>query len=186
MALLNIRFVLKLSLVSDVFFSSRAWAEDEAKRVQEYAKALEEARDRWERKGLTVVVDDGLQEEASADTTWTTFGKTLSIEETAKRAETLMDKLKVMASEVNGKSKEIINNIIEKIRSLVLAIKEWISEAGKQMTEFGDAAAVKVGGSVRELRQSSADFGATLKEGTKRVVGDYRVGVEKLTQRFKT
>lgn len=177
---------MKLSLVSDVFFSLRAWAEDEAKRVQEHAKALEEARDRWERKGLTVVVDDGLREEASTDTTWTTFGKTLSVEETAERAESLMDNLKVMASEVNGKSKEIINNIIEKIQSLVLAIKEWIPEAGKQMTEFGDIAAAKVGGLVQELQQSSAGFGATLKEGTKRVVGDYREGVEKLTQRFKT
>ncbi|CAO2838822.1 unnamed protein product [Amaranthus hypochondriacus] len=180
------RLQYELEVERKALSMARAWAEDEAKRVQEHAKALEEARDRWERKGLTVVVDDGLREEASTDTTWTTFGKTLSVEETAERAESLMDNLKVMASEVNGKSKEIINNIIEKIQSLVLAIKEWIPEAGKQMTEFGDIAAAKVGGLVQELQQSSAGFGATLKEGTKRVVGDYREGVEKLTQRFKT
>lgn len=172
-------------MVGKLHFPLRAWAEDEANRVQEHAKALEEARDRWERKGLKVVVDENLLEEASADTTWTTVGKKLSVEETAGRAETLMDKLKLMARKVGGESKEIINEIIQKIQSLVLAIKEWIFEACKQTAEFKDVAVAKVGGSVQELQQNAADFGTRLKEGTKRVLGDCREGVEKLTQRFK-
>ena len=177
--------MVNTSLVGNLHFPLRAWAEDEAKRVQEHAKALEEARDRWERKGLKVVVDENLLEEASPDTTWTTVGKKLSVEETAGRAETLMDKLKFMARKVGGKSKELINEIIQKIQSLVLAVKEWIFDACKRTTEFKDVAVAKVGGSVQELQQNAAGFGTTLKEGTKRAFGDCREGVEKLTQRFK-
>lgn len=143
--------------------------------MQEHAKALEEARDRWERKGLKVMVDEDLREEASADITWTNVGKKLSVEETTERAENLMDKLKVMADEVWGKSREIITKIIQKIQSLISGIKERISKAGEQTIELKDVAVAKVGGSVQELQQNAAGFGATVKEG-----------VEKLTQRFKT
>ncbi|XP_057547436.1 uncharacterized protein LOC130825990 isoform X2 [Amaranthus tricolor] len=180
-----IRLQYELEVERKALSIARAWAEDEAKRVQEHAKALEEARDRWERKGLKVVVDENLLEEASPDTTWTTVGKKLSVEETAGRAETLMDKLKFMARKVGGKSKELINEIIQKIQSLVLAVKEWIFDACKRTTEFKDVAVAKVGGSVQELQQNAAGFGTTLKEGTKRAFGDCREGVEKLTQRFK-
>ncbi|KNA25357.1 hypothetical protein SOVF_007250 isoform A [Spinacia oleracea] len=171
------RLQYELEVERKALSMARAWAEDEAKRVQGHAKALEEARDRWERKGLKVMVDDDLrgEEEASADVTWTNVGKKLSVEETTERAETLMDKLKVMASEVSGKFKEIINQIIQKIQSLITAIKEWFSSAGKQTTEFRDVAVAKVGGSVQELQQNATGFGTTVKEG-----------VEKLTQKFKT
>lgn len=181
-----IRLQYELEVERKALSMARAWAEDEAKRVQEHAKALEEARDRWERKGLKVMVGEDLREEASADITWTNVGKKLSVEETAERAENLMDKLRVMAGEVRGKSKEIINKIIQKIQSLISAIKEWTSGAGKQMAEFKDVAVAKVGGSVQELQQNAAGFGGTLKEGAKRVADDCRGGVEKLTQRFKT
>ncbi|KAL2920694.1 Myosin-J heavy chain [Bienertia sinuspersici] len=181
-----VRLQYELEVERKALSMARTWAEDEAKRVQDYAKALEEARDRWERKGLKVMVGEDLREEASADTTWTNVGKRLSAEETVERADNLTDKLKAMADEVSGKSKEIINMIILKIQSLISAIKEWISEAGKRTTEFGDVAVAKVGGSVQELQQNAAGFGASVKEGATRVVGDCREGVEKLTQRFKT
>ncbi|XP_021730070.1 uncharacterized protein LOC110697044 isoform X2 [Chenopodium quinoa] len=181
-----VRLQYELEVERKALSMARTWAEDEARRVQEHAKALEEARDRWERKGLKIMVDENLREEASADITWTNVGKKLSVEETTERADNLLDKLKVMAGEVGGKSKEIINNIIQRIQSLISVIKEWISGAGKQTTEFRDVAVAKVGGSVQELQQNAAGFGTTVKEGAKRVVGDCREGVEKLTQRFKT
>ncbi|MBA0553914.1 hypothetical protein Golob_013053, partial [Gossypium lobatum] len=43
---------------------ARAWAEDEAKRAREQAKALEEAREQWERRGVKVVVGNDLHEES--------------------------------------------------------------------------------------------------------------------------
>ncbi|PQM36540.1 uncharacterized protein Pyn_01004 [Prunus yedoensis var. nudiflora] len=65
---------------------ARAWAEDEAKRAREQAKVLEEARDRWERQGIKVVVDNDLREEALAEVTWLDAGKQFSVEGTVSRA----------------------------------------------------------------------------------------------------
>ncbi|KAK6936834.1 hypothetical protein RJ641_033864 [Dillenia turbinata] len=140
---------------------ARAWAEDEAKRAREQAKALEEARDRWERRGIKVVVDSDLREEALADLTWANAGKT-SIEGTVARAENLVDKLKAMGADLTGKSRDL-----------------WVSNACIKANELKDVGISKVG-------QNTAELGLTLKEGAKRVVGDCREGVEKLTQRFKT
>uniref|UniRef100_A0A7C9ACM0 SLH domain-containing protein n=1 Tax=Opuntia streptacantha TaxID=393608 RepID=A0A7C9ACM0_OPUST len=164
---------------------ARAWAEDEAKRVQEHAKALEEARERWERQGIKVVVDEDLRKEASADATWPNVRKQLSVEETVERAENLTDKLKVLAGKVEGHSKEIINKIVERIQLQISVLKEWISKAGKQTTEFGEVAVAKVGGSVQELQQHAVSFSSNVRERAKCVAGDCREGMEKLAQRFK-
>ncbi|KAK9665502.1 hypothetical protein RND81_14G116000 [Saponaria officinalis] len=181
-----VRLQYELEVERKALAMARTWAEDEAKRVQEHAKALEEARDRWERRGIKVVVDDDLREEAVADVTWSNVGKKLALEETVERADNLTDRLKLMASQVKGKSVEIINTIISKIQAIILSIKEWISNVGKQTMEFKDVAVAKTGESVHELRERAAGVGVTVKEGTKRVVDDCREGVDKLTQRFKT
>ncbi|KAJ6971311.1 hypothetical protein NC653_035548 [Populus alba x Populus x berolinensis] len=82
---------------------ARAWAEDEAKRAREQAKALEEARYRWEKHGIKVVVDSSLDEESSTGVTWLTAGKQVSSAEgTVNRAENLVDKLKLMQITLKG------------------------------------------------------------------------------------
>ncbi|KAJ6374913.1 hypothetical protein OIU78_030402 [Salix suchowensis] len=96
---------------------ARAWAEDEAKRAREQAKALEEARYRWEKHGIKVVVDSSLDEESSTGVTWLTAGKQIpSVEGTVSRAENLVDKLKLMADNVKGKSLNVIDKIIQKVQ----------------------------------------------------------------------
>lgn len=164
---------------------ARAWAEDEAKRVQEHAKVLEEARDRWVRQGIKVVIDEDLRKEASADATWPDVRKQLSAEETVERAENLTDQLKVLAGKVEGKSKEVINKIIKTVQLQTSVLREWISTAGKQTMEVRDVAVAKVGGSVQELQQHAVGFSFTVRERAKCVAGDCREGIEKLTQRFK-
>ncbi|XP_057952870.1 uncharacterized protein LOC131146976 [Malania oleifera] len=165
---------------------ARAWAEDEAKRAREQAKALEEARDRWERHGIKVIVDSDLREEASTGVTWLNAGKQFSIEGTISRAENLADRLKAMAAEVRGKSRNIIEKVIQRILWLISILRERASEAGKWTGEFKDATILKVRGSAQELQQSASEFSLALKEGAKRVAGDCREGVEKITQKFKT
>ncbi|KAL9237310.1 hypothetical protein vseg_011877 [Gypsophila vaccaria] len=181
-----VRLQYELEVERKALSMARAWAEEEAKRVQEHAKALEEARDRWERQGIKVVVDDDLREEAVADVTWSNIGKKLALEETVERADSLADRLKLMASQVKGKSVEIINMIVSKIQEIIASIRAWISNVGKQTMEIKDVAVAKTGESVQELRERAAGIGVTVKEGTKRVVDDCREGVDKLTQRFKT
>ncbi|KAK4363078.1 hypothetical protein RND71_018319 [Anisodus tanguticus] len=164
---------------------ARTWAEDEAKKAREQAKALEEARDRWQKQGIKVVVDNDLQEEANAGVTWQNAGNQ-SVESTVNRAETLVDKLKEMADTVRGKSKETIHMIIEKIMLLITMLKEWAQKAGRQTVEFKDAAMSKMGTSVQGIQQSSAEVGSAFKDGVKRFAGDCRDGVEKISQKFKT
>ncbi|XP_011048750.1 PREDICTED: uncharacterized protein LOC105142691 isoform X1 [Populus euphratica] len=188
---------------------ARAWAEDEAKRAREQAKALEEARYRWEKHGIKVVVDSSLDEESSTGVTWLTAGKQVSsVEGTVNRAENLVDKLKLMADNVKGKSREVIDKIIQKVQVLISILREWVAKAyaetkelkeatisktrgsiqelQQNTTEFSFAIKEKARGSMQELRQHTADFSLAVKESTKRVAEDCREGVEKLTQKFKS
>lgn len=158
--------------------SRRAWAEDEAKRAREQAKALDEARDRWERQGIKVVVDNDLREEAEAEGTWLAAGKQFSVEETIERSENLVDKLKKMAAEVRGKCKDTITKIIEKIVLLISNLK-------KKAGELKDAAKSRLDSSLQGVQHNSAGFTSAVKEGAKRVAGDWKEGVERLSQKFK-
>ncbi|PIN22267.1 hypothetical protein CDL12_05023 [Handroanthus impetiginosus] len=174
-----IRLQYELEVERKALSMARAWAEDEAKRAREQARALDEARDRWERRGLKVVVDDDLREEAEAGVTWVAAGKQFSVDETIERSENLVDKLKRMAGEVSGKSKDTINRIIEKIVSLISNLK-------KRAIELKDAAKTRLDSTLQDVQQSSAGFTSAVKDGAKRVAGDWKEGVARLSQRFKT
>ncbi|XP_059450167.1 uncharacterized protein LOC132181114 isoform X2 [Corylus avellana] len=180
------RLQYELEVERKALSMARAWAEEEAKRAREQAKVLEDARYRWERQGIKVVVDADLQEETIAGVSWLNAGKQFSVEGTVSRAENLMDKLKAMAVDLRGKSRDIIDKIIQKIALLVSNLREWTTRAGKQAEEVRHAAISKASRSAQELQQSTAQFSLALGEGAKRVAGDCRDGVEKLTQRFKT
>ncbi|CAA2977696.1 uncharacterized protein LOC111390807 isoform X2 [Olea europaea subsp. europaea] len=166
---------------------ARAWAEDEAKKAREQLKVLEEARERWEKQGLKIVVDNDLrEEEEDAGVTWLATGKQLSVEGTIERSENLVDKLRAMADEVRGKSKDTINKIIEKILFLISILKEKFLKMSRGAVEMKDFAKLKMESSLEELRQNSAEFTSAVKEGTKRVAGDWKEGVERISQKFKT
>lgn len=166
--------------------SCRAWAEDEAKRAREQAKVLEEARDRWERRGMKVIVDDDLNDEANAGVAWLNAGTETSVDGTVSRAESLVDKLKAMAYDLRGRSKETVDQVIQKILVLLSVLKEWIAKTRDNSVEVKNVVVTKVAGSLQEFQNSSSEFVSYAKEGAKRVAGDCRDGVEKLTQKFKT
>lgn len=166
--------------------STRTWAEDEAKRVKEHARALEEARERWQKQGIKVIVDDDLRQEAAAEVTWLNAGKQFTVQETVGRAENLLDKLKKMAADVGGKSRDLIDRIVHMISLFISNLKQWASKTGKKAEELGEVAVAKAVKSAHELQQGAIEFGSSVKEGAKRVAGDCREGVEKLTQKFKT
>lgn len=96
-----------------------------------------------------------------------------------------MNKLKAMTADIREKSRDVIDRIIQKIALLVSKLKEWVSEAGKKTEKLRDAAISRASRSAQELQQSSSELSLAVKEGAKRVAGDCREGVEKLTQKFK-
>uniref|UniRef100_A0A1D1ZIE1 Huntingtin-interacting protein 1 n=1 Tax=Anthurium amnicola TaxID=1678845 RepID=A0A1D1ZIE1_9ARAE len=187
---------------------ARAWAEKEAKRASEQAKALEEARERWERDGLKVNVDQDLRDEELGGTTWLNAGKRSLIEETIDRGENLLGKLKSMSISIKGKSAAVIEKIIQIIMSVVLALKRQASEAFQHASELRMAIIAKASTSIDEFRENASEFGlsiadksskstqellenatllcSTMRDGAKRAVEDCREGMEKITQRFKT
>ncbi|KAL5994368.1 hypothetical protein ACLOJK_024418 [Asimina triloba] len=165
---------------------ARAWAEDEAKRAREHAKALEEARERWEQRGIKVVVDGELREDASAGVTWLNAPKESPIDGTVRRAENLVSKLKAMMDEIKGRSGVVIEKIIRMVESIISALKMKASEVSKQIEEFWKGSASKAGGSIDELQKNAIRFGSSMGEGAKRIAGECREGVEKITQKFKT
>ncbi|MBA0679859.1 hypothetical protein Goari_011605, partial [Gossypium aridum] len=181
-----VRLQHELEVERKALSMARAWAEDEAKRAREQAKALEEAREQWERRGVKVVVGNDLHEESVAGDTWVNVGKQVAVEGTISRGETLVGKLKTLASEVEGKSREFIDKIVQRIQYLISLLRKWASEAGAKAEELKDGAVLKARGSVQEMQQTTAGFSSAVKEGAKRVAGDCREGVEKLTQRFRT
>ncbi|KAI3471143.1 hypothetical protein Pfo_027806 [Paulownia fortunei] len=174
-----VRLQYELEVERKALSMARAWAEDEAKKAREQAKALDEARDRWERQGIKVVVDNDLREEAEAGVTWLAAGKQFSVEETIERSENLVDKLKTMADEVRGKCRDTITKIIEMIVLLISNLKE---KAG----ELKEAAKSRLDSSLQGAQNNSTGFSSAVKEGVKRVAGDWKEGVERLSQKFKT
>ncbi|KAF8053470.1 hypothetical protein N665_1411s0004 [Sinapis alba] len=162
---------------------ARSWAEEEGKRAREQARALEEARKRWETNGLRVIVDKDLQE--NVETEQSVLLDTVersSIEGTEERAQTLMDKLKEMAESVVGKSREVISMVMEKIRSWIMVLKEYAENLGKRAGEMREAAIVKAKGAAKEVEKGTVQVG----DKVKRVAEECRDGVGKITQRFKT
>ncbi|XP_076953817.1 uncharacterized protein LOC143628005 [Bidens hawaiensis] len=181
-----VRLQYELEVERKALAMARSWAEDEAKRAREQAKVLEDARSQWESKGIKVIVDKDLQDESMTQSTWVNAQKNFSIEETETRAETLVDQLKSMAANVTGKSKEIIDMVIEKVLYFISQLKQLVSKTVNQAGSVKDGVVVKVNGSMEDLQQSTGSLSLAVKDGVKRVVGDCREGVEKLSQKFKT
>ncbi|XP_039032108.1 uncharacterized protein LOC120167048 isoform X2 [Hibiscus syriacus] len=181
-----VRLQHELEVERKALSMARAWAEDEAKRAREQAKALEEARERWTRHDIKVVVDNDLLEESVAGDIWVNVEKPVAVEGTISRAEALLGKLRILASEVKGKSREFINKIVQRIQHLISVLQKWGSEAGAKAEELKDRVVSKARGSVQEVQRSTAGFSSAVKEGAKRVAEDCREGVEKLSQKFRT
>ncbi|XP_044946202.1 uncharacterized protein LOC123395289 [Hordeum vulgare subsp. vulgare] len=158
---------------------ARAWAEDEAKKAREHARALEEARNQWERQGIKVVVDAGLEEDASAGVTWANAGKEHPVDEAINRAESLLEKLKSFAGEMKVRSSHALERVMQYVRSLISSLKEG---AAQGCTDLGAAAASKA----KKLSSEAKALGSSVGDKSKKVVEDCKDGLEKFVHRFKT
>ncbi|KAG0491637.1 hypothetical protein HPP92_004690 [Vanilla planifolia] len=163
---------------------ARTWAEEEAKRARELAKSLEQARERWERHGIKVIVDENLQEDALVGMTWISAGMQ-STDETINRGESLAEKLKAMAAEIKLRSSSAINSIIQRILAIVSALKQHALDSRKQVVKLCRKVAQNGGKSVETIKESAAGISSTIGERAKRVCDDCKESVYRISQKFK-
>lgn len=165
---------------------ARAWAEEEAKKAREHARALEEARNQWERQGIKVIVEGGLEDDASAGMTWANAGKEHPVDEAINRAESLLEKLKSMSAEMKVRSCCALERVMQHVRSFISSLKQQAAEARQRCTDFGTDAALKAKKLSSEAQGNVCAFGLTIGDKSKRLVEDCKEGLEKFAHRFKT
>lgn len=159
---------------------TRSWAEEEAKRVREYAKVLEEARIRW--KGhLIDIVNGGLQNEAFTVTAL----EQSPVEPTIERGESLVKNLKSMAAELRFRSSATIEKVVEKILSLITALKQQALAASTQVLDLWKNIVAKATYSVAGVQENASEFSYFVGDRTRRIVEDCKEGVGKIKQKFK-
>nr|XP_009400262.1 PREDICTED: uncharacterized protein LOC103984483 isoform X5 [Musa acuminata subsp. malaccensis] len=180
-----IRLQYELEVERKALIMARSWAEEEAKRAREQAKALEEARERWERHGIKIVVDGDLQDDASIGTTWLIAGDQPPVDETIGRGETLVKKLKEMAAEMKHRSSVTIEKIIQRIVMIISALKQWVSVASNHATELRIAGISKAKNAMIEFKESASGFSLVIVDKARRVVADCKGSVGKISQKFK-
>ena len=152
----------------------RAWAEEEAKRASEQAKTLEEARERWERHGLKVVVEGNLREEELAGRTWLKAGNLSPLQESVDQGESLLEKIVTMSAKVKGESAAAIERIIQIISSAIQALRRRLSDSSAIISARAGQSLEKSKSSVHEFRQNASGFFSGVKDG-----------LTKVTDRFK-
>ncbi|KAL6638604.1 hypothetical protein ACP70R_023715 [Stipagrostis hirtigluma subsp. patula] len=165
---------------------ARAWAEEEAKKAREHARALEEARNQWERQGIKVVVEGGFEDDASAGVTWANAGKEHPMDEAINRAESLLEKLKSMSTEMKIRSRGALERVMQQLRSFIATLKQRAAEARQRCTQFGSVAASKANKLSAEAQGSVRTFGLTIGDKSKRLIEDCKEGLDKFAHRFKT
>ncbi|KAK8951512.1 hypothetical protein KSP39_PZI004875 [Platanthera zijinensis] len=180
-----IRLQYELEVERKALSMARTWAEEEAKRARELARALEEARERWANHGIKVVVDEDLQEDASAGITWVTAGKQAAVDETIIRGESLVEKLKAMADEIKHKSSIAIKSIIDKISSVIYALKRKASESSTHAGELRGKIVRNAGTSVENIKESASAMGSNVALRARRAIDDCKENVDKFSVKFK-
>jgi uncharacterized protein with GYD domain len=169
-----------------LFNLTRAWAEEEAKKAREHARALEEARNQWERQGIRVVVEGELKDDASAGVTWANAGKENAVDESINRAEALLEKLQTMSGEMEVRSQGAVERVMQHVRSFIAILKQQAADARQWCTEFGACAASRANEVSAQVKGSVSAFGATLGDKSKRAMEECKDGLERISHRFKT
>ncbi|KAL0682361.1 hypothetical protein Bca4012_049208 [Brassica carinata] len=160
-----LRLQSELEVERNALSIARDWAEDEARRATEQAKVLEEARGRWEKYGLKVIVDRDLSEQTKTESTWLNAGKQYSVEGIMNRGENVVAKLKKIAQDVRERSRDVIYSIIEKIKLLISALEKQVNGMSNKAKEVE----IKTKSRAEELRKQ-----ASLKIGEIRDVSSMR------------
>ena len=128
------------------------------------------------------MVEQDLEEDASAGVTWANVGKEHPVDEAINRAESLLEKLKSFAAEMKVRSRRALERVMQYLRSFISSLKERTAEASRGCADVGAAAASKA----KDLSSEAKAIGSRVGDKSKRLAEDCKEGLEKFVHRFKT
>ncbi|MCO5591715.1 hypothetical protein L7F22_045706 [Adiantum nelumboides] len=199
----------ELEVEKNALILARSWAEEEARKAQEHARVLEQARRRWDSQGIQVNVDkdlDRVDEEVKG------FSPSWQYNDGAEAQETPANGLvkenteepQVYSTRIDwfkNKSRELGQMLVDAfvklfyyLQLLLQAIQQRASDLfGKARTRFHearvscvDSTAKTMEGMKRTVPSSVAGLTSSLREGTSKAVDEWKGGAEKLSQKFKS
>lgn len=174
---------------------ARAWVEEEATKARAHARVLQEARDKWEKEGIQVLVDKELddantavsilqnRQEDQKQSGSSTLREVLVGEENVKS-------LLVVSNDMKERISGVIGKLIHAIELLITSLQQRAAEAGGRVQELQQEALTVASKASQDLQQTTASTMAgltsSIREGTKRLADECKGGAEKISQKFKT
>lgn len=173
---------------------ARAWVEEEATKARAHARVLQEARAKWEKEGIQVLVDKELDDANTA----VSILQNRQEDQKQSGSSTMRE---VLVGEKNVKSlfvvpndmKEKISGVIEKLihatELLITSLQQRAAEAGGRVQELQQEALTMASKAAQDLQQTTgstmAGLTSSIREGTKRLADECKGGAEKISQKFK-
>lgn len=92
-----------------------------------------------------------------------------------------------MAAEMKLRSSFVIDKIRQKILVLISALKLQVSKASEQVIKIQNAGVSKAAVTVmmNDLKENASGISTVISHRARRVVEDCKIGVGKITQKFK-
>lgn len=94
-------------------------------------------------------------------------------------------KLKEMAAEMKLRSSFVIDKIRQQILALISVLKLQVSKASEQMIKIQNAGVSKAAVMMNDLKENASGISTVIGHRARRVVEDCKIGVGKITQKFK-
>lgn len=173
---------------------ARAWVEEEATKARAHARVLQEARDKWEKEGIQVLVDKELddantavsilqnRQEDQKQSGSSTMREVLVGEENVKS-------LLVVSNDMKEKISGVIEKLIHATELLITSLQQRAAEAGGRVQELQQEALTMASKAAQDLQQTTgstmAGLTSSIREGTKRLADECKGGAEKISQKFK-
>lgn len=173
---------------------ARAWVEEEATKARAHARVLQEARDKWEKEGIQVLVDKELDDANTAVSMLQNHQEDQkqsgpsTLREGVMREE-YVNSLIVVSNDMKEKISGVIEKLIHATELLITSLQQRAAEAGGRVQELQQEALIAASKAAQDLQQTTASTVAgltsSIKEGTKRLADECKGGAEKISQKFK-
>jgi hypothetical protein len=173
---------------------ARAWVEEEATKARAHARVLQEARDKWEKEGIQVLVDKELDDANTAVSMLQNHQEDQkqsgpsTLREGVMREE-YVNSLIVVSNDMKEKISGVIEKLIHATELLITSLQQRAAEAGGRVQELQQEALIAASKAAQDLQQTTtstvAGLTSSIKEGTKRLADECKGGAEKISQKFK-